>query len=488
MHRLLLLIGLSLLVLCAPHDAPAQITFERAYGGQFYDAGSEVLQLAGQGFLIIGTTRSISNDTTDAWLIRTDAHGDTLWTHTYGGDDFDSGVSMVRATDGGYILAVASKSIRPDDYQIYLVKIDEQGEAQWTRSHGGPEYEYVHSIAATRDGGYIVFSYTMSYGAGSRDFYLMKVNQSGDSLWAHTYGGADFDLGSSVQQTADGGYILCGSTNSFQDPDGDVYLVRTDASGDTLWTRSYGEAGYDHGYHVLVTKDGGFLVAGLTESLGEAFNNGLLIKTDAHGVVQWTAVYGGELRNYFDHAIQLASGDIVAVGSGHKSVDGDYDALIVRFDSDGNEVWTRYFGGDAYDRFNCLAETSDGGFVCVGNSESFGVEVDDQLYLVKTDGNGMITGLDQEALRPASCLLHQNYPNPFNPETTINYALPRSMPVSLIITDALGREVARLAEMAYMQAGTHSVLFNAEGIPSGVYLYRLETENAVLVRKMVVMK
>ncbi len=496
MRSHILLIAAITLLICFSSEAKAQITFERTYGGQFYDAASEVLETPDHGFLIFGTTRSVSNDTTDAWLIRTDSRGDTLWTRTYGGDDFDSGVSMTRATDGGYVLGIASKSIRPGNYEIYLVRIDEQGDVLWTQTYGGPEYEYVHSIQATDDGGYIVFAYTISYGAGSRDFYLMKVNQSGDSLWARTYGGAGMDLGSTVLQTADGGYLLTGYTESFLDPTGDVYLVRTDAFGDTLWTRTYGEEGYDRANHVLATQDGGFLLVGITQSLGEASENGLLIKTDAQGAVEWMTVFGDEHRNSFAHARQLPNGDYIVVGGGASGTTNDYDVYLVRFDSEGDALWTRYFGGEESDGGTWVLPTSDGGFAVVGRSESFVPDHYYDLYFLKTDGDGLLSAGNQQQPLPPSCILHQNYPNPFNPGTTISFELARPLTVSLIVTDALGREVARLVDNESRNAGSHSVLFDARALPSAVYFYRLMVDDnearihqsPVLHRKMILLQ
>jgi hypothetical protein len=375
-----------------------------------------------------------------------------------------------------------------DNYDILLVKIDEQGETVWSKSYGGPQTDYPHDMASTDDGGYIILAHTLSFGMGSLDYYLLKVDKNGDSLWTRTYGGTGSDWGGTVQQTADGGYILSGDTQSFGDEDGDVYLVKTDAAGDTLWTRTYGGVGQDRAYNVLQTKDNGYLVVGKTEGLGAAEENGLLIKTDATGAVEWTQVMNGDKNCRLLYARELSPDDYIVAGNAYVNEEQDYDAYLLRLDGDGNPVWSRHFGGTKYEQFNFVAQTSDGGFVLAGSTESLEPEKGNEVYLVKTDDDGMVTAINGRPAVPSSVLLHQNYPNPFNPGTTIRFDLPRTMNISLIVTDALGREVVRLADQAHTRAGTHSLQFDASALPSGVYLYRLETEDVVLVRKMVVMK
>ncbi|MDT8322857.1 MAG: hypothetical protein RRA94_02010 [Bacteroidota bacterium] len=325
MKRLLPCICLLALQLGFASHAEAQNTFERNYGGDRYDTGTRVLETADKGFLVLGTTRSVSNDTTDAWVVRTDAMGEVLWTKAYGGDMWDSGIAMQPGSDGGYVLALASNSVS-GNYDILLVKIDEQGETLWTKSYGGPQTEYPHAMAATADGGYVILAHTLSFGMGALDFYLLKVDVHGDSLWSRTYGGAASDWGGTVQQTADGGYILAGDTQSFGDEDGDVYLVKTDAAGDTLWTRTYGGAGQDRAFSVLQTKDGGYLLAGKTAGNGPADERGFILKTDATGMVEWTQVLEGEYNSRLLHAIELSEDAYLVAGNKYVNEAKDHDA------------------------------------------------------------------------------------------------------------------------------------------------------------------
>jgi len=158
-------------------------------------------------------------------------------------------------------------------------------QTSWWRTYGGTTYDEGCSVQQTSDGGYIIAGHTLSFGAGRDDVYLIKTDASGDTQWTRTYGGTSYDFGCSVQQTSDSGYIIAGLTMSFGSGNGDVYLIKTNASGDTLWTKTYGGMNDDFGYSVRQTSDGGYIVAGLTGSFGAGSDDVYHIKTDANGNV-----------------------------------------------------------------------------------------------------------------------------------------------------------------------------------------------------------
>jgi len=169
------------------------------------------------------------------------------------------------------------------------------GECQsiFQKTYGGGLNDLGWAVEQTNDGGYIVAGSAESFGAGAADFYLIKTDANGDTLWTRTYGGGGDDFGRAVEQTTDGGYIVAGYTTSFGAGVEDVYLIKTDTNGDTLWTKTYGGAGDDRGWAVEQTTDGGYIVAGGTLSFGAGGNDVYLIKTDANGDTLWTRTYGG---------------------------------------------------------------------------------------------------------------------------------------------------------------------------------------------------
>ena len=141
----------------------------------------------------------------------------------------------------------------------------------WTKTYGGTHPDHSYSVQQTSDGGYIIVGSTLSFGAGIYDVYLIKTDANGDTLWTKTYGGTNTDEGLWIQQTSDGGYVITGSYDSYSAVDYDVYVIKTDPNGDTLWTRTYGGNGWDDGYSVQQTSNGGYVISGCTGSVGEAY-------------------------------------------------------------------------------------------------------------------------------------------------------------------------------------------------------------------------
>jgi len=357
---------------------------------------------------------------------------DTLWTRTYGGSSDDGAYSVQQTTDGGYIVAGYTASFGAGNEDFYLAKTNSQGDTLWTRTYGGSDYDDASSVQQTADGGYVVAGSTYSFGAGSYDFYLVKTNGQGDTLWTRTYGGSDLDVAYSVQQTANGGYIVAGETRSFGARDADLYLVKTDSQGDTVWTRTYGGSSEDWANSVDTTPDGGYIVAGATESFGA----------------------------------------------------GSYDFYLVKTNGQGDTLWTRTYGGSYVDGARSVQRTADGGYIVAGGTESFGAGLVD-FYLVKT---GPELAVEPPAVSlPTEYALFQNYPNPFNPLTTIRYDVSRTGPVSLKVFDLLGREMATLVQ-GTVPTGSYTITWDAENLPSGLYLCRMDAGEFVQTRKMVLLK
>jgi len=268
-------------------NAQGDTLWTRTYGGSGSEFGWCVQQTRDGGYIISGETSSFGAGGEDVYLIKTDAHGDTLWTRTYGGiyDDY-GGKSVQQTYDGGYIVAGATYSFGPGilNYpNVYLIKTNSQGDTVWTRWYGGDNWDEGWCVLQTPDSCYIVAGMTGSGGAGGGDVYLIKTDAQGDTLWTKTYGGTQREDGHFVQQTRDGGFILTGDTWSYGAGNEDVYLVKTNAQGDTLWSKTFGGVNDDEGWCVQQTQDSGYIVTGYTKSFGAGLTDVYLIKTDANG-------------------------------------------------------------------------------------------------------------------------------------------------------------------------------------------------------------
>jgi len=457
----------------------------RTYDGGQDDYASCVQQTADGGYILAGQRGA------DLCLIKTNGQGDTLWTRTYGWYFGSDANSVQQTADGGYVAAGHAEISGLPAWDFYLVKTNDQGDTLWTRTYGGRGAEFAHSVQSTSDGGYIVAGDTWPFASDFADFYLVKTNGQGDTLWTRTYGGGDSDFANSVQQTQDGGYILAGSTTSYGAGYEDCYLVKTNEQGDTLWTRTYGGTGDDRAYSVRQTADGGYVVAGWTRSFGAGppiYGSMYLVKTNDQGDTLWTRTYGGSQED-IAHSVQLtADGGYVLAGTTYSFGAGWYDFYLVRTDSQGDTLWTRTYGGRDLDEALCVQQSSDGGYVMAGITYSFGAGTPSfpNMYVVKTGPEQ--SGIELGAIgMPSEYVLYPAFPNPFNPMTQIAYAVPKPGEVSLKVFNLLGEEVITLVN-EMQSAGTHTVLFNGSGFPSGIYLCRLQAGSFVETKKMVLLK
>jgi hypothetical protein len=252
---------------------------------------------------------------------------------------------------------------------------------QWQRTYGGSRNDFGYAVVQTRDSGFIVTGYTTSRGAGHKDVYLLKTSALGDTQWSRVYGGANDDIGWSVAQTYDGGYIIAGETYSFGAGQNDVYLIKTNAAGDTQWTRTYGSSLFDAGYSVRQTLDSGFVVAGYT--YGSNMFDMYLVKTNSSGDTLWTATLG-DVNDDKAYCIRQTS-DRGYIVTGYHSPDQNHsDIYLVRVDAGGHQVWAKSYLATAHSAGYAVMQTP-GGYIVAGFS---GAATQEDVQLVKTDTGG----------------------------------------------------------------------------------------------------
>jgi len=259
-------------------NSSGESVWMKTFGGQYIQRGYFVEQTLDAGYIIAGWTEPIGG--ADVYLIKTDHSGNAQWIKTYGGTGGDRGYSVTQTSDSGYILAGETSSFGAGSWDVYLIKTDDNGDTLWTKTCGGSEWDCGESVQETSDCGYVIVGYTYSFGAGLSDIYIIKTNMFGDTLWTRAYGGVGWDIGKSIQETADGGYVIAGYTTSFGAGSWDVYLIKTDDNGDTLWTKTCGGSGMDYGYSIQQTIDDGYIVVGWTDSFGLGFDDVWLLKLE----------------------------------------------------------------------------------------------------------------------------------------------------------------------------------------------------------------
>ena len=277
--------------------------FCKAVGGEKLDGGKSLIQTSDGGCAIAGLTASFGAGDWDVYVVKLDANGNLRWTKTIGGPASEAGKSLIQTSDGGYAIAGYTTSFGAGDKDIYVVKLDAKGNLQWTKTIGGPESEESRSLIQTSDGGYAIAGYTESFGAGGADVYLVKLDAKGNLQWTKTIGGEKDEVGFSLIQTSDGSYAIAGTTTSFGAGEADVYVVKLDANGNLQWTKTIGGPGYEIGFSLIQTSDGGYAIAGDTKSFGAGETDICIVKLDKNGnaccaVSQTSRVgSGGRLRS-----------------------------------------------------------------------------------------------------------------------------------------------------------------------------------------------
>jgi parallel beta-helix repeat protein len=303
------------------------------------------------------------------------------WNKTFGGTDWDWAHSVQQTSDGGFILTGITLSYGAGSGDFWLVKTDSDGNKQWDKTFGGTRWDAAQSVQQTSDGGYILAGETGSYGAGSGDAWLLKTDSNGNKQWDKTFGGSDRDLAEAVQQTLDGGYILAGNTESYGAGSDDFWLLKTDSNGNRQWDKSFGGTKCDEAQSVQQTLDGGYILAGETGSYGAGFGDVWLLKTDSNGNKQWDKTFGGSDRDLAEVVQQTSDGGFILAGTSCSYGAGSYDFWLLKTDSNGNKQWDKTFGEPDYGWAVAVQQTMDGGYILVGKTSG-------DVWLLKTDSNG----------------------------------------------------------------------------------------------------
>jgi len=321
-----------------PTEPGELITWEKTFGGTSRDFANSVQETSDGGYIIAGETSSFGAVNSDVYLIKTDAQGQELWNQTFGGTSFDFANSVQATSDGGYIIAGRTSFFGADNdnTDVYLIKTDAQGQELWSQTFGGTSEDLANSVQATSDGGYIIAGETFSFGEGGGDVYLIKTNAQGGELWNQTFGGTSFDFANSVQATSDGGYIIAGGASSFGTGNSDVYLIKTDAQGGELWNQTFGGTSFDFANSVQATSDGGYIITGCTQSFGEGDFDVYLIKTDAQGQELWSQTFGGTGSDVANSVQATSDGGYIIAGWTESFGEGGLDVYLIKTDAQGN--------------------------------------------------------------------------------------------------------------------------------------------------------
>ena len=440
------------------------IEWQKSLGGTAYERTFSIQQTTDNGYIVAGWSRSNDGDVTgnhggsDYWIVKLNNGGDIEWQKSLGGTGDDYAHSIQQTTDNGYIVAGFSASNDGDvtgnhgGYDYWIVKLNSGGDIEWQKSLGGTVADEANSVQQTIDGGYIVAGFSVSNDGdvtgnhGLDDYWIVKLNATGDIEWQKSLGGTAIDWANLIQQTTDGAYIVAGVSYS---NDGDVtgnhgnddcWIVKLNNTGDIEWQKSLGGASYDYANSVQQTADGGYIVAGVSYS---------------------------------------NDGDV----SGNH---GNDDCWIVKINSTGDIEWQKSLGGAGYDEAYSIRQTTDNGYIIAGASSSNNGDVtgnhgSSDYWIVKLSS---FVSIEEQQANENSINL---YPNPANEMLNVEFLILNRSKVDIKIYDLMGREqlIIDNGQLTIDNFGKHTISFNVEELISGIYFVKLQSENGIVVKSFV---
>lgn len=504
------LIQISLLLLLS-FSIQAQNSFQQISVGEDAYLFS-ILEKPDKGFMAFGYTKGFGLQAFDYYLINMDASGNFIWTKTYGGASIDLGYSIINTSDGGYLLGGSTQNFGVGQADVLLIKTDQDGEIQWSKTYGSAQFEDCFDLTASNDGGYVLAGRTNGIGAGDGDIYCIKTNALGDTLWTRTFGGPGNEDAQQIQQTGDGGFIMIGHTHSYGAGNADVYLVKINGNGNLEWTRTYGGPNFDYGNSIALTTDGGYIISGTTNSFGAGAQDILLIKTDGAGNLVWSKTYGGASAEISHFVVQNQDDGFTLTGQTSSFGGGKSDAYSIRTDAAGEIIWAKTYGGQEDEFSNVIIGTTDDHLVLAGNSWSF--DVLSSAYIIKTDLQGNthcnqhststqvgtpalqtslgaqtnsgafftqifiaanpVNAVDSSICQTSNIKIHQDlweyelFPNPFDQQALLRFKNKPLDQATLILYDINGRKVRTI-----QKTWSQQIHINKEDLEPGIYFFQL---------------
>ena len=413
----------------------SQETWVRTYSdGPWHDWANSIIQTSDGDYILAGGTLPLFSDSSGFYVLRIDSSGETIWTEVLNNGNYSEVNSVIQTFDGGFMLAGMV------NYNFGVTKIDSDGAIIWAEVFERDSYAWdiASSVVQTPDSGYAIFGKRGNIdplSGNTDDFCLIKIDSTGDLLWMKTYGDSLTDFGTSMAKTYDNGFIMAGWTNSFSD-NTDIYVIRADSSGDTLWTRTYGTPGNDQANCIIQTSDSGFVIAGYTDYYGTSQNT-YIVKINGSGDVIWT--------KYFDiDDYETPSSIIQTSDNGFALLINTSDAShLLKLDNSGDSLWIRELLLGDFVKTNSIIQISDGGFVIAGEI-AYELPDSTDVLVIKTDEYGYVSWI-ADATRVPNNIHIFAYPNPFNSSVVITVSGGRGLasqtPTNIAIYDIMGNVV-----------------------------------------------
>ena len=349
-----------------------QKVWEKLYGGEDDDIAYGIVALENGESAIVGTCKSFGAQRTDICVTRMSADGKMKWSILLGGNKEDEGKAITRSADGNLFILGMTKSLAKDyDRDIYVAKVTLEGKLLWQKAIGGDRDENPGGIAGTDDGGVMIVGDTESFGKRYRDIYIAKLTKEGKTVFARTIGGKKTDEAHGLTRMKDGNFALVGMRESSGKGYEEFFVMKMDQNGKSLWTKTFGDYDDDSLESVTATIDGGIVAVGKTRSYGSEQTDLTVMKLSSEGKVLWHKIYGFKYYEYGNAVTMTSDGGFMLAGGTSTLGKGSHSVYMLALDKNGGLVWSHVYGGNNRDIAHAMARLSDGSVVTVGQSESF---------------------------------------------------------------------------------------------------------------------
>jgi len=452
------------------------ITFVKVYHSSINQNGLDALPMKDGGYFIASSTENTPNGL-NFMAMKTDKYGDTLWTKIYVDPNLDTPTSLLQASDGNYFI-LGYTQISGKGQQTYLLKVDTLGNLLWSKTYGNTGVDDGNNIIASSDGNYMITGESISNG------YLMKIDINGTILWTKYYGSPSYTSFRSVALCQDGGFILTGkiaktNQSGINQENYRLYIVRTNSSGDTIWTKSYGGADSYEGKYILANSDKSFTLC-IDDSSLAADSDVRLMKIDSVGNVKWNNDFGGTKKDISKMVQHTDDGGYILVGISRSFGWINPYMWILKFNSGGDTIWSRRFGSFYHNHGYAVRQTTDKGYMAVGHEDNSNYV--SQVMLVKTDSMGNLLSTNSVAEFGSTKLIHV-YPNPTDGAIQIDLNGMNIQGAQLEIYNALGQIL--LSERVSDFNQNNLINIDLKGNNSGIYFLNLKSDGCLMTKKFI---
>ncbi len=473
--------ALILIIIFSNLIVHSQVTFEKRFTIHTYSSSSSVLQLPNDSYVLLGDEKTIENNNQkDILLLKLNNHGEVLWWKNYGTDETEFGREVKQTFDKGFIIIGSTADNPNDESDVYLVKTDSSGNKLWDFSYDIKDYDAGYSIIQTSDSGYLITGESrIDIGPNSfPHLLLMRINKDGAIVWQRVFS-SPIEIGESIIQISDSNYIICGTTTPNNYYQQKLLLFKTNLNGDSIWSRNYGESANYYGLSINEDYNNDLIISGYlvdTNNIDEV--NSYYLKTNAIGDTIWSKEFSGIGYDISTCVETTKDGNYAFLGYGEMTEMNNKDVYLLKMSPDGDTIWTQFYGGSTTEYGLSLKETSDGGFIISGMAfdydslQPYGRGV----YIIKTDEYGNV--YNTQIIEDKNLYL-EIFPNPCSEEFTIE----SDKPISLVeIFDMSGKNI--FSHRIY--AKKTKFIYHKENLESGLYIVRITNDKFISSKLLIV--